>query len=135
MRRGFWLMMRSSFGEMYSALAGRQVEDLVVLAEGRTILELSGDVSCRFTGSNVEFGSGISPNGSSIAAPICSKNFDGEPCTFDLIKRVVTNLPVTSAADFGDYIEFGLDRRFNLGMHGGGFNLVSTENPISKHRL
>jgi hypothetical protein len=120
---------------MYSSLAGRKVEDLVVLADGRTILQLSGDVSCRFTGANVEFGSGISPDGPSITAPICSKNFEGEPCDLDFINRVVTNLPVTSAADFGDYIEFGLDRRFNLGMHGRGFHLISTENPISKHRL
>jgi hypothetical protein len=125
----------SSFGEMYSSLAGRLVEDLVALADGRTILRLSGDISCRFTGSNVEFGSGISPISSVIASPVCSKNFEGEPCTLDFIKGVVTNLPVTSAADFGDYIEFGLDRRFNLGMHGRGFHLVSTENPTSDHRL
>jgi len=80
-------------------------------------------------------GSGISPDGSVIASPVCSKNFEGEPCALDFIKGVVTNLPVTSAADFGDYIEFGLDRRFNLGLRGGGFHLVSTENPTSDHRL
>lgn len=125
----------SSFGEMYSSLAGHRVEDLVAFADGKTILRLSGDVACLFAGSTVEFGLGISPDSLVIASPICSKNFEGEPCTLDFIKSVVTNLPVTSAADFGDYVEFGLDQRFNLGMNGRGFRLVSTENPPSDHRL
>lgn len=51
----------SSFGEMYSCLAGHQVQDLIVTENGATILQLSGGVSCRFTGSNIEFGSGILP--------------------------------------------------------------------------
>jgi len=125
----------SSFGEMYSSLAGRVVEDLAALTDGRTILRLSGGVSCLFNGSKIEFGSGISLDHPVIASPECSKNFEGEPCTLDFIKRVVINLPVTSAADFGDYVEFGLDKRFNLGMHGKGFHLVSTENPPSDNRL
>jgi hypothetical protein len=98
----------SSFGEMYSFLAGRQVEDLVVLADGGSILKFAGDVSCRFTSSNVEFGSGISPGGSALAAPVCSKNFAGESCTLDFIKRVVTTYTfgrlavVTETELFGD---------------------------------
>lgn len=123
----------SSFGEMYSFLAGRRVEDLIVTADGGTIVRLSGGVSCRFTGLNVEFGSGIAPGGSHLPSPPCYKNIDGEPCTIDFVRSVAANLPVTSAADFGDYIEFGLDRRFNLGMRIGGFHLISTENP--DHRL
>jgi len=125
----------SSFGEMYSSLAGRQVENLTVTADGATIMQLSGGVSCRFTGSNVEFGSGIAPGNRPLSAPDCVKNIEREPCTLDFIKSVATNLPITSAADFGDYVEFGLGGRFNLGMHIGGFHLISTEDPVSKHRL
>ncbi len=125
----------SSFGEMYSCLAGRRVQDLIVTEDGATILQLSGGVSCCFTGSNVEFGSGITPGGNPLPAPACLKNFEGESCTLDFVKSVVTSLPVTSAADFGDYIEFGLDRRFNLGILIGGFHIVSTENPVSAHSL
>jgi hypothetical protein len=125
----------SSFGEMYSSLAGRQVEDLIVTADGATILQLSGRVLCRFTGSNIEFGLGIRPGSPLLSAPDCVKNIEREPCTLDFIKSMTTNLPVTSAADFGDYVEFGLDRRFNLGMHIGGFHLVSTENPVSVHSI
>lgn len=124
----------SSFGEMYSCLAGRQVQDLIVTEDGATILQLSGAVSCRFTGSAIEFGSGITL-GAPLPAPGCLKNFEGEPCTLEFVRMVTANLPVTSAADFGDYIEFGIDQRFNLGIRIGSFHIVSTENPVSAHRL
>jgi hypothetical protein len=125
-----WL---SSFGEMYSSVAGRRIEDLAVSADGGAILQLSGNVSCRFTGTSVDFGSGIAPP--AVVAAVCSKNIEGNPCTLDFVKNLVRNLPITSAADFGDYIEFGLDQRLNLGMHTRGFHVVSTETPVSKHRL
>jgi hypothetical protein len=40
-----------------------------------------------------------------------------------------------SAGDFGNYLEVGLDQRFNLGLHEAGFHLFSTESPIEDHRL
>jgi hypothetical protein len=125
----------SSFGEMYSSLAGRRVKDLAVLTDGVVILQLSDNVSCRFTGTSVEFGSAIAPGDLPVVAAACSKNIEGDPCTLDFVKGVVRGLPITSAADFGDYLEFGLDQRFSLGMHIGGFHLVSTQSPVSKHRL
>jgi hypothetical protein len=43
---------------------------------------------------------------------------------------------ITSAGDFGHYLEVGLDQqRFNLGLHEAGFHLISTESPIEDHRL
>jgi len=125
----------SSFGEMYSSLAGQQVEDLMVTDHSASILGLSGGVSCRFTGSNVEFGLGFELSGGHLAVPVCLKNLEGEPCTLAFIKAATVGLLVTSAADFGDYIEFGLDGRFNLGMFRDGFRLVSTESPVESHRL
>ena len=120
---------------MYSSLAGRRVEDLAVLADGGVILQLSDNVSCQFTGRSVEFGSGIALGGLPVVAAACSKNIERDPCTLDFVKGVLRGLPITSAADFGDYLEFGLDQRFNLGMHIRGFHLVSTQSPVSKHRL
>lgn len=125
----------SSFGEMYSTLAGQKVKDLIVLEDGTAIIQFSGGISCRFTGSKVEFGSDIKTVGRVTPAPICFKNLERERCTLDFIKSTVEGLPVMSAADFGDYIEFGLDQRFNLGLLLGGFRIVSTENPAEKHRL
>jgi hypothetical protein len=42
---------------------------------------------------------------------------------------------ITSAGDFGSYLEVGLDQRINLGLHEDTFHLISTENPIEDHRL
>jgi hypothetical protein len=125
----------SSFGEMYSALGGHQIQDLIAIENGTTIIRFDGDISCRFAGSRVEFGSGVTSIGRASSAPICVKNLDNERCTLDFIKATVVGLPVTSAGDFGDYIEFGVDQRFNLGMHRDGFHLLSTENPVKAHQL
>jgi hypothetical protein len=92
-------------------------------------------MSCRFAGSTVEFGSGLTATGRASSASVCVKNLDNEQCTLDFIKTTVAGLPVTSAADFGDHIELGLDQRFNLGMHREGFHLLSTENPLEEHQL
>jgi hypothetical protein len=58
-----------------------------------------------------------------------------ETCAFDLIGSVVIGKAITSAGDFGKYLEFGLDKRFNLGLHENGFHLMSTETPVEDHRL
>ena len=125
----------SSFGEMYSALAGHQVQDLIAVENGTTIVQFDEGMSCRFAGSRVEFGAGLTAAARASSAPICVKNLNSEPCTLDFIKITVFGLPVTSAGDFGDYIEFGIDQRFNLGMHQEGFHLLSTENPVAAHQL
>jgi hypothetical protein len=125
----------SSFAEMYSSVAGHHVENLVATDRRATILSFSDEVACRFTSSNVEFGSGIEQTGENTLAPVCLKNLECEPCTLEFLKAATAGLPVTSAADFGDYVEFGLDGRFNLRMFCDGFQLVSTESPIETHRL
>lgn len=125
----------SSFGEMYSALAGHRIEDLIAVDDSTTVIRFDGDMSCRFTGARVEFGPGLTINGHPATTPLCVKNLDNQRCSLDFIKTMVADLTVTSAADFGDYVELGLDQRFNLGMHREGFHLVSTENPADAHRL
>jgi hypothetical protein len=65
----------------------------------------------------------------------CRKNIDMEPCAFDLIKSVVIGKAITSAGDFGNYLEFGLDKSFNFGLRENGFHLMSTETPVEDHRL
>ncbi|HEV2547586.1 MAG TPA: hypothetical protein VGU20_09630 [Stellaceae bacterium] len=124
----------SSFGEMYASLAGHVVEDLAAGTNGTT-LWLSGGLGCRFAGARVEFGTGMQREAEPLRAPQCLKNIEGEPCTFDFVRSTVLGSRVTSAADFGDYLEFGLDERLNLSLHIAGFHLVSTESPIDQHRL
>ena len=96
---------------------------------------LSEGVMCRFGGSRVDFGRGIELDMKPLAAPRCVKNIECAPCTLEFLKSMVVGARVTSAADFGDCLEFGLDQRFNLGLHRDGFHVVSTENPVDEHRL
>lgn len=125
----------SDFSEMYSYLVGHTVEDLIVAGDGTAVLRLSDDLSCMFTGSTVEFGVGVGKEAIAVGTPRCVKNFHGEPCTLDFVKSFTAGLPITSGADFGDYIEFGIDNRFNLGVHSWGFHIVSTENPFELNQL
>lgn len=125
----------SSFEEMYASLAGHMVEDIVVGINGTMLVKLSDNVACRFTGTLVEFGKGFGGDPETAKTPICRKNLDGEQCSLDFVKSKAVGTRITSAADFGNYLEFGLDHKFNLGLHVGGVHIVSTENPVEAHNL
>lgn len=123
----------SSFAEMYPAIASHTIEDLYAV-KGATVMKLSGGLVLRFTPGEVRFGElEIPPVPSRL--PDCRKNIELEPCTLDFIKSVAVGKSITSAGDFGSYLEVGLDQRFNLGLHETGFHLISTESPIEDHRL
>lgn len=124
----------SSFGEMYFAIAGRTIEDLWAV-EGATVMMLSGGVVLRFSEARVYFGNDPRIAQEAPVTPQCHKNIDMELCTLDFIKSVAVGKSITSAGDFGNYIEVGIDQRFNLGLHALGFHLISTENPIEDYRL
>ena len=123
----------SSFGEMYAAIGNHSIEDLYAVA-GATVLKLSGGVVLRFARGEITYGQ-ISLQPEPARVPECRKNIELEPCTLDFIKSVAIGKSITSAGDFGHYLEVGMDRRFNLGLHEEGLHLISTENPISEHRL
>jgi hypothetical protein len=125
----------SSFGEMYRAVDGRTVLDLFAGSGGATA-KLSGDVVLQFGSGHVLFGRDPQALDSTAKVTLqCRKNIEMEPCTLDFVKSVAVGKQITSAGDFGAYLEVGLDRRFNLGFHEAGFHLISTENPIEDHCL
>jgi len=124
----------SSFGEMYSEIAGRTIEDLLAV-DSATVMKLSGGTVLRFSGIRVDFGKDPQIALGSPATPQCWKNIDMEPCTLDFMKAIAVGKSITSAGDFGDYLEVGLAQRFNLGLHQIGFHLISTEIPMEEHRL
>jgi hypothetical protein len=103
--------------------------------EGATVMTLSGGVGLRFSRVRMDFGKDPQIAQGSPATPQCRKNIDMEPCNLDFIKAVAVGKLITSAGDFGNYAEVGLDQRFNLGLHQVGFHLFSTENPMEEHRL
>ena len=67
--------------------------------------------------------------------PKCRKNIEMESCPLDFVKSIAMENQITSAGDFGKYLEVGLDQRFNLGLHEVGFHVISTQSPIEDHRL
>src|SRR6266404_1294137 len=124
----------SSFAEMYSMIAGRVVRDLFAV-EGATVVSLSDGTALQFSGARVVFGQDQKIVQGTPAAAQCSKNIDMERCTIDFIKAIAIGKSISSAGDFGNYVELGLEGRFNLGLHPTGFHLISTESPIEDHRL
>ncbi len=64
----------SSFGEMYSALSGHRIRDVMVMVDDAAVVRFGDDVFCRFAGSKVEFGSGLPSAISLKRAPPCFKN-------------------------------------------------------------
>jgi hypothetical protein len=124
----------SSFGEMYSAIAGHTVEDLFGV-EGATVIRLSRGIGLRFGGNRIDFGNEPALLQGQPTTPICHKNIEMEPCSLDFVKSVAIGKSLSSAGDFGTYFEVGLDHRFNLGLHQMGFHLFRTENPIEDHQL
>jgi len=125
----------SSFGEMYQTLGGRTIEDLWAM-QGGTVASLSRRHLVQFGGNRIEYGlDDESTRSATLSTVRCHKNIDMEPCTLDLIRSVAIGKAITSAGDFGSYLEFGLDKKFNLGLHEDGFHLMSTETPVEDHRL
>ncbi len=126
-----WL---SSFGELYSKISDHMISDLLCV-EGATILKLDNGVRLRFNGNYIEYGNDDNLEEAGEVEPVCRKNIESEECTFDFLKSVAIDKRISSAGDFGTYIEFGLDQRYNLGLHRNGFHIISTEMPIEENRL
>lgn len=116
----------SSFGEMYSAMAGRKVDELVAV-QGATAIKLSGGIVLRFEGNRIAVGPDPLAATGTPVDPQCRKNLSMQPCSMDFIGNLVRGKAISSAGDFGEYIEFGLDKCLNLGLHKTGFHLISTE--------
>lgn len=98
--------------------------------------EVSGNIVLRFGVAHIKFGQDpqIKPRAQQVT-PECRKNIEMERCTLEFVRSIAVGKRITTAGDFGDYLEVGLDQRFNLGLHEAGFHLFSTENPIEDHRL
>ena len=124
----------SSFGEMYSAVVGRKVEE-VVAVQGATALRLSGGIVLRFESDRIAVGPDPTAASGTPVEPQCWKNLDMQTCTMDFIEKLVVGRAISSAGDFGNYIEFGLDKCLNFGLHVAGFHLISTEGLADENRL
>src|SRR6266545_5695685 len=108
---------------MYHAIARRTVRDLWV-EQGVTVVRLSGVVMLRFGAGHIEFGHGPQTvQDTPSSPPRCCKNIEMEPCTLEFVRSIAVGTSITSAGDFGTYLEVGLDQRYNLGLHEFGFHI------------
>ena len=124
----------SSFGEMYSAIAHQTVEDLWAVP-GATVIKITGGLILQFSQGQVQFGHDTRIEQAASLIPECRKNIEMEPCTLDFVRSIALRKSISSAGDFGTYLEVGLDQRYNLGLHEQGFHVISTQTPIQDHRL
>ncbi len=124
----------SSFGEMYAVIGGHAVGDLFGLREATVITTMEG-LTLRFAENRVDFGNDSRLAEGERVTPDCRKNLELDRCSLEFVKSTVAGRRIASAGDFGSYLEFGIDQRFNLGLHQNSFHLISTESPIESHRL
>ena len=80
--------------------------------DGALILRLSEGASIRFSGDRIEYGTAIKDCPEVV--PTCFKHLEMETCSFEFVRSVIKGLKINSAADFGSFFEYGLDKRFNL---------------------
>lgn len=123
----------SSFMEMYTAVQGKIVKDLFTSGKAG-IIEFNDGTTIKVNATTIEIWH-ANPKILTRSASHCRKNIEMEPCALDEVLSLVKGLSITSAADFGMYLELGVDARFNLGIHPEGFHVFSTEMPIDKHKL
>ncbi|AEO47162.1 hypothetical protein F11_03460 [Rhodospirillum rubrum F11] len=66
----------------------------------------------------------------------CRKNMmEPSPCTKSLVDEICVGRAISSACDWGDSLEFGIDGKFNLRIFSSMLWIYSTENPPEAHML
>lgn len=106
----------SSFGELVYSLKGKLISNIVSINKE---IFLSIDDYYFIYKNNNEIHYGLKKNhfnDSSNELPICKRNFLSEDISFELLKQKVINKRITSAGDFNDYFEFGINEELNLGI-------------------
>jgi len=86
-------------------------------------------------GKRIEFGHDDGTvEGESVALRY-EKNFHGQPCSLDFIRKLVVGQAVTSAGDWGDRFEFGLTDDLMLAIEPDRRQVYRTRNPIDQNLL
>jgi Protein of unknown function (DUF2034) len=107
---------RSSFGELVTTLIGREISNILSDSE-YTGIKFKDDYVFKYFGERIVFGKEKNIDTEIKINPSCRTFLSGESCSFDEIEAKVKNKRITSAADFGNYFELGIDNYINLGFH------------------
>jgi hypothetical protein len=124
---------KSSFGELVSALIGKEIDDVLATAK-YTGLRFADGTVFRFTEKAIEFGPDDARD-EPFQTPVCKRNLSMDDCTFNDVKGYAVGKTIRSAGDFGSYFEFGISGDINIGFHLGWIHAVSTRNPPNEDKL
>ena len=70
----------------------------------------------KYSNNVIQFGEMESEINESLDTPNCTKNIKNEAISFGDIKELIIGKKITSAADFQNYIELGINSELNLGL-------------------
>lgn len=126
-----WL---SSFSELVKTFKDQTIQNIETTTVG-VYLSFSGGLTFRMIGQQIQFGADDGRVEGHSVGIACEKNFHGEPCSLEFIKKLVVGHKVTSAGDWGVRFEFGLTDDLMLAMEPDRIQVYRTRNPIDQNLL
>lgn len=105
----------SNFAELVNSLIGREIKSIHYSKEKFYVI-FEENFVLGYLQNHIEFGEPDKLDIGFEESPICTKNMNNENITFESVKDLIIGAKVTSAADFQEYIELGIDGKLNLGL-------------------
>lgn len=124
----------SSFSELVGTFMGKGIQEIAVTTEGINI-SFSDNLTFRMVGKQIWFGQNDGSAGGTPVAITCEKNFIGQPCSMEFMKRLILDQKMTSAGDWGDRFEFGLTDDLMLAIEPARLQVYRTRNPVDQNLL
>jgi len=126
-----WL---SSFSELFKTFKGKAVQEIKTTSVG-VYISFSDALTFRMIDGTILFGDDDGKVDGESVSLVCEKNFMGEPCSTDFLKKLVLGQRVTSAGDWGDRFEFGLTDDLILAVEPQRLQVYRTRNPVEENLL
>jgi hypothetical protein len=126
-----WL---SSFSELFKTLTGKTVQKITTTSIG-VYISFSDHLTFRMIDGTILFGRDDGKLEGQSVSLACEKNFMGEPCSMDFLKKLVVGQRVTSAGDWGHRFEFGLTDDLILAVEPQRLQVYRARNPVEENLL
>lgn len=125
---------RSSFQELVKTFRDQAIQNIETTTVG-VYLSFSEGLTFRMIRNQIQFGANDGRiEGQSIDIT-CEKNFQGELCSMDFIKKLIIGQKVTSAGDWGVRFELGLSDDLILAIEPDRIQVFRTRDPIDQNLL
>ncbi|RXK01269.1 hypothetical protein CRU98_02140 [Arcobacter sp. CECT 8986] len=105
----------SNFSELVNSIIGRKIES-IYYSKGKFYIILDENFLLSYSQNHIEFGEFDKLEIENDESPLCKKNINNEDISFESVRELIIGAKVTSAADFQEYIELGIDGKLNLGL-------------------